>query len=99
MADGSIEEIEVTGEFAESYAEFEQEEQCRVWRDERRRKRHEVSLERLVERDWDKADHIIRDPHEMLIEQEQIELPLFVGLTDYQQRGAVKYFVDNKTHE
>ncbi|MDR1093724.1 MAG: hypothetical protein LBL66_06210 [Clostridiales bacterium] len=97
MADGRVEEIEVTDEFAAKYAEFEQEEQRRVWR-EQRRKRREVSLERLMASGWDIADPVNRDPLELLIEQESPRLPLFTDLTDYQRRVAVKFFVEHRTH-
>lgn len=98
MADGAIEEIEVSDDFAEKYAEFEQEEQRRVWR-EQRRKRREVSLERLMASGWDIPDPVNRDPLELLIERERPELPLFTGLTEYQRRVAVKFYVEHKTHE
>ena len=99
-ADGTFVEIEVSDEFAAKYAEFEKDEQRRVWR-EQRRKRREVSLERLMASGWDIADPVNRDPLELLVEREQenIELPLFTGLTDYQRRVAVKFFIEHKTHE
>jgi predicted DNA-binding protein YlxM (UPF0122 family) len=34
---------------------------------------------------------------ELLIEQERLELPLFTGLTEYQRRMAVKFFVEHKS--
>ena len=48
---------------------------------------------------WDIPDPVNRDPLELLIEREQPELPLFTDLTEYQRRVAVKFFVENKTHE
>jgi prepilin-type processing-associated H-X9-DG protein len=97
FADGHTEAIEVTEDFAENYAVFEIEEQRRVWR-EQRRKRREVSLEQLMSCGWDIADPVNRDPQEMYIGQERPVLPLFIGLTEYQRRVAVKFFVEHKTH-
>jgi DNA-directed RNA polymerase specialized sigma subunit len=97
MADGRVEEIEVTDEFAAKYAEFEQEEQRREWREEKRRKR-EVSLDGLAASGKEIADPINRDPLELLIEREEPDLPLFTGLTEYQRRVAAKFFVEHKTH-
>lgn len=97
FADG-LKDVECTEEFAAKYAEFEQNEQRRVWR-EQRQKRREVSLERLMAMGMDFPDPVNRDPLELLIENEQPELPLFTDLTEYQRRVAVKFFVENKTHE
>lgn len=97
FTDGHIEDVEVTDEFAEKYAEFEKEERRRVWR-EKKRARREVSLEQRMAKGWDIADPINRDPLELFIEKERTELPLFTGLTEYQLRVAEKYFVEHKTH-
>jgi DNA-directed RNA polymerase specialized sigma subunit len=101
MADGHYEDVEVTDEFAAAYAEFEKQEYRREKREKRARQRHERSFEVLVESGWDKIDPINRDPLELLIEKEDAnpDLPLFTGLTDYQRRVAVKYFVEHKTHK
>jgi len=98
MADGHVEKIEVDDEFAAKYAEFEQDERRRIWRENKRKKR-EVSLERLMASGWDIPDPVNRDPLELLIEREQPQLPLFTGLTEYQRRVAVKFFVEHKTHK
>jgi hypothetical protein len=98
FADGHAEDVEVTEAFAAKYAKLERSEQRRIWREEKRQQR-EVSLERLAELDWDAPDPVNRDPQEMYAERECPRLPLFVGLTEYQQRVAVKFFVEHKTHE
>jgi DNA-directed RNA polymerase specialized sigma subunit len=98
FADGHCEDIEVTEEFAKNYAEFAKDEQRRIWRENKRKKR-EVSLERLMSSGWDVPDPVNRDPQEMYIEQERPVLPHFIGLTEYQRRVAVKYFVEHRTHE
>jgi DNA-directed RNA polymerase specialized sigma24 family protein len=97
MADGRIEKIEVTEEFAAKYEEFEKEEQRRIWR-ERWHARNELALEELMILRREIADPVNCDPLELLIEKDEIELPLFTGLTKYQRRVAVKCFVERKTH-
>jgi hypothetical protein len=57
----------------------------------------EVSLEYLTASGSDIPDPVNRDPLELLIEQERPDLPLFTGLTEYQRRVAVKFFVEHKS--
>jgi DNA-directed RNA polymerase specialized sigma subunit len=95
-AGGHTEKIEVTDEFAARYAEIEKEERRREWRDGKRKKR-EVSLEELAVSGRDIADPINRDPMELFMERDEPELPLFTGLTEYQRRVAVRFFVEHKS--
>jgi DNA-directed RNA polymerase specialized sigma subunit len=100
FADGHVEDVEVTEEFAVNYAKFEKEEQHRRWR-ENKRKARDVSLEAFTAKGGDIADPVNRNPLELIIEQEDEnpDLPLFTGLTEYQRRVAVKYFVEHKPQE
>lgn len=53
---GTIVEIEVEDKFAQAYAEIEQETQREEWRADRRRKRHESSLDALEDAGHEIAD-------------------------------------------
>lgn len=94
---GGIEQVEVPQEFATAYAEFEEKEQRRVWREKKRRSR-EASLERLMSVGWDTP---IKDYDLFDIitkkDEEKVKRPHLVGLTDYQRRVAIKFFVERKT--
>lgn len=58
-----------------------------------------MSLDGLAVSGKDIPDPENRDPLELLIEREEenIALPLFTDLTDYQRRVAVKFFVEHKS--
>jgi hypothetical protein len=98
FSDGHCEDIEVTQGFAAKYAEFAQAEKRRFWR-ESKRKRHEVSLEKLTETGWDTPDPINCDPQDRDATPPEPASPQFIGLTEYQRRVAFKFFIKHETHE
>ena len=95
--DGFI-EIEVDDEFAEKYARLEEEEDLREKRDKHRKKR-EHSLEWYRAMGWDCPDYKSKTPEEIYIGKEEREEKenRFIGLTDYQRRVAVKFFIEHRS--
>lgn len=92
FADGHIEEIEVTEEFAREYEKIDRKFNLNEQREKKRASRKLVSLEKLMESGWDTADPNEADPLKVLIEKEQNEITLITladFLTDRQKEVMV----------
>lgn len=95
IQNGEVVELEVSKFFAAEYARLEREEKRRHWRE---KKRGDISLDMLFERGYDFPDPVNQNPEEMSIDREEMMLSVLCGLTEYQKRVAIKYFVEHKTH-
>lgn len=97
FADGHVEDIEVTEDFKREYEKIDEEFNRNEKRAHRRMRRGKiVSLEKLLEQEYDFEDTINRNPEELYFESLEIQLPMTSCLTEYQKRVAIKFFIEHK---
>ena len=105
FADGHMENIEVTDEFAYKYEKMEKREKYINWRE---RQLHPIHIDALDPEQQDAEDPVHRNPEELILRQEREEvlnrleerrreLPILNCLTDYQKRVAIKHYIEHKS--